>query len=309
MGRILKRVPLPVCGTALGLAALGNLLQSSSEALRLLCVAASGVLVLMFLFRCIVYPSALAEDMKNPVTASVSGTFSMTLMLLAASLKPAAGAGALYLWYGAVGLHVLLIVYFTFRFILKLKMQSVFASYYIVYVGIAVASVSAPAFGTQNIGAAAFWFGFATFLPLLVLVTVRHVKYPEIPAPARPLICIYAAPASLCAAAYVQSVSPKSLAFLMGIYILSAALFLFALVQLLKYIRQPFYPSWAAFTFPFVITATASKMTMACAAKLGSPQPWLQPVVTAETVLAAVLVLYTLCRFMAFIFLPAQPQK
>jgi exfoliative toxin A/B len=308
MGQILKRVPLPVCGVVLGLAALGNLLQSWSEGVRLLCGAAAGILLLLFLLRCLAYPAALAEDLKNPITASVSGTFSMALMLLAAYLKPVCGEAALYLWYGAIVLHALLIVFFTFRFILKLKMQGVFASYYIVYVGIAVAGVSAPAFGMQKLGAASFWFGFITFLPLLALVTVRHVKYPEIPLPARSLICIYAAPASLCTAAYVQSVTPKSLAFLMVLYALSAVLFLFALVQLLKYVRLPFFPSSAAFTFPFVITAIASKMTMACAAKLGAPQPWMQPVVMAETVLAAALVLYTLFRFLVFIF-TAQMQK
>ena len=46
---------------------------------------------------------------------------------------------------------------------------------------------------------------------------------------AKPLICIYAAPASLCVAGYVQSVTPKSLNFLMALFVLATVLYLFAL--------------------------------------------------------------------------------
>lgn len=74
-------------------------------------------------------------------------------------------------------------------------MNKVFASYFIVYVGIAVAAITAPAYGQLGIGTAAFWFGFSALVILLVLVTVRYVKFQEIPDPAKPLICIYAAPA------------------------------------------------------------------------------------------------------------------
>lgn len=50
------------------------------------------------------------------------------------------------------------------------------------------------------IGSAAFWFGFVTLILLLILVTYRYVTVKEVPDPAKPLICIYAAPTSLCIA-------------------------------------------------------------------------------------------------------------
>ena len=58
------------------------------------------------------------------------------------------------------------------------------------------------------------------------------------------------------------------------------------------------FPSYAAFTFPFVISAIASKQTMACAANMGHPMPFLQYVVLIETIIAVVLVVYTYIRFM-----------
>ena len=299
---MIQRVPIPLCGVALGLAALGNLLQSYSESVRTICGILSGLLLVLVLLKCICFPKQIAEEFKNPIMASVAGTFSMALMLLSAYLKPLLGASAVGLWYFAIFLHLALIVFFTLRFLLHLQMPKVFASYFIVYVGIAVAGVSAPAFDQLAVGTASFWFGLITFLALLVLVTIRYIRYREVPPPAQPLICIYAAPASLCVAAYIQSVTPKSFPFLMALYGIAAVLYLFGLVQAVQKLRLPFFPSYAAFTFPFVISAIASKQTMACTAKLGMPQPWLNSVVLAETVIAAVLVVYTLIRFLQFLF-------
>lgn len=286
----------------LGTAALGNLLQSYSEGVRYVCGAAAGVLLLLVLLKLILFPGAVKEDMKNPIMASVSGTFPMALMILSTYVKPFIGQGAYYIWLFAIALHVVLIVYFTVKFIAKLQMPKVFASYYIVYVGIAVAAVTAPAYEKLSIGSAAFWFGFVSLIVLLILVTVRYVKYKEVPDPAKPLICIYAAPASLCIAGYVQSVMPKSYGMLMGMFAAACILYVFALVKAIGYLRLPFFPSYASFTFPFVISAIASKQTMACVMNMGRPMPALQYVVLVETIIAVVLVAYTLVRFLDFIF-------
>lgn len=303
---LIKKIPLPVCGVALGLATLGNLLQSYSEGVRAACGVVSGLLLALFLIKCLAYPKTLADDLKNPIMASVAATFPMTLMLLAAYLKPVLGAAAQVLWFTAIALHLALIVYFTIKFILKLDLSKVFASYYIVYVGIAVAGVSAPAFGQEGVGALSFWFGLITLVLLLVLVTTRYVKEPEVPAPAVPLICIYAAPTSLCVAAYVQSVTPKSMGLLLVLYVVASVLYVFALVQAVGVLRGKFFPSWASLTFPFVISAIASKQTMACLANLGSPQAWLAPVVLVETAIAAALVLYVLVRYVMFVCAPEE---
>lgn len=291
----------------LGLAALGNLLQSYSEGIRYVCGIAAGLLLILILLKLILFPAAIKEDMKNPIMASVSGTFSMALMLLSAYVKPLIGPAAYYIWLFAIALHVVLIIYFTVKFIAKLQMPKVFASYYIVYVGIAVAAITAPAYEKLSIGSAAFWFGFVSLLVLLVLVTVRYVKYTEIPDPAKPLICIYAAPTSLCIAGYVQSVMPKSYGMLMAMFVLASVLYVFALVKAIGYFKLPFFPSYASFTFPFVISAIASKQTMACLANMERPVPALKYVVLIETIIAAVFVLYTLVRFLQFIF--AGPKK
>ena len=298
----IKKVPVPLCGVMLGLAALGNLLQSYSEEIRYVCGIFAAFLLVLVLLKLIMFPQMIKEDMKNPIMASVAGTFPMALMLLSTYVKPFIGKGAYYIWIFAIVLHVILIVYFTVKFIAKLQIPKVFASYFIVYVGIVVASVTAPAYEKTSIGTAAFWFGFVTLILLLILVTYRYVKFKEVPDPAKPLICIYAAPTSLCIAGYIQSVTPKSYGFILAMLVVATVIYIFALVKAAGYLKMSFYPSYAAFTFPFVISAIASKQTMACAANMGKPLPFLKYVVLVETVIAVILVVYTFVRYMGFLF-------
>lgn len=302
MSNVIKKVPVPLCGVMLGTAALGNLLQSYGEGIRYVCGVFAAFLLVLILLKLIMFPGMVKEDMGNPIMASTAGTFSMALMILSTYVKPFIGQAAYYIWLLAIILHIILIVYFTVKFVLKLQMPKVFASYYIVYVGIAVAAVTAPAYEKLGIGSAAFWFGFVTLILLLILVTYRYVKFPDVPNPAKPLICIYAAPTSLCIAGYVQSVMPKSYGFLMAMLVVATVIYIFALVKAVQYLQLPFFPSYAAFTFPFVISAIASKQTMACAMNMGRPLPFLQYVVLIETIIAVVLVVYVYIRFMGFIF-------
>ena len=302
MKKIIQKVPMPICGVMLGFAALGNLLQSYGENIRYACGIISAFLLVLILLKLIMFPNMIKEDLKNPIMASVAGTFPMALMLLSTYVKPFIGPLAKYIWIFAILLHVILIIYFTLKFIVKLQMPKVFASYFIIYVGIVVAAVTAPAFEELFIGAATFWFGFITLIILLVLVTIRYMKYKQIPEPAQPLICIYAAPTSLCVVGYIQSVSPKSTTFLLAMFAIATVLYVFALIKAIGYLKLKFYPSYAAFTFPFVISAIATKQTMACLANMNQPMPILQPIVLIETIIAVILVLYTFIGFMQFIF-------
>ena len=129
MNNVIKKVPIPLCGVMLGTAALGNLLQSYSEGIRYVCGVFAAFLSVLVLLKLIMFPGAVKEDMTNPIMASVSGTFPMALMILSTYVKPFIGQAAYYIWLFAIALHVVLIIYFTIKFIAKLAMPKVFASY------------------------------------------------------------------------------------------------------------------------------------------------------------------------------------
>ena len=71
----IKKVPIPLCGVMLGTAALGNLLQSYSEGIRYVCGIVAGLLLVLVLLKLCLFPGLVKEDMKNPIMASVAGTF------------------------------------------------------------------------------------------------------------------------------------------------------------------------------------------------------------------------------------------
>ena len=288
-------------GVMLGCAALGNLLSSYSSGLRYLFGAVSFLIFMLLLFKAVLYPNAVKEDLKNPIMMSVSATFPMGAMLLSVYIKPFSSTAAVIFWFLAVALHLLLILIFTYRFMRKGNMKNVYASYFIVYVGIAAAGITAPAYQMLSVGAAAFWFGFISFIALLALIGYRHIKYPEIPEPTKALFCVFTAPASLCLAAYLQSVEEKNLTFVIGLAVLSFALYVLVLAKLIPLLQLPFYPSYSAFTFPFVISAIASKQTAAYLMKQGFETSYLQPVIGIQTILAVLLVCYTLLRYSIFL--------
>lgn len=311
MKGFLKAIPLPAAGVMLGLAALGNLIQSYSEGVRLVFGALALAIWVCLVLKVIFCWPGVRKAMDDPIVASVSGTFPMATMLLAVYAKPFAGAAfAQIVWFAGILLHAALIVWFTLKFFRPFDLSKVFASYYIVYVGIVVGSLTAPAFGMESaVGVPLFWFGFVCLLALLVLVTARYVKLPVKKDPPRPIFCIYAAPISLCLAGYIQSVTPKSPVMVIGMLIASTLVYLVVLSRLPAFLQLPFYPSYAAFTFPMVITAIAAKQSMACLTKLGFAVSWLGPVVLVETVIAAVLVLYSLVRYCMAVASACQSSK
>lgn len=298
---MIKKIPLPIAGVMLGFAALGNLLQSFSESIRLVCGIISFILGLLLICKVIMYPAMIKEDMKNPIMAGVAATFPMAIMLLATYAKAFLGQGSIYIWYLGILIHLALIIYFTINFILKFNIKKVFTTYYIVYVGIAVSSVTAPAFEKTNIGTLAFWFAFISCLLLLIVVTYRYINFKDIPNPAKPLFCIYAAPVSLCLAGYIQSVQTKSLSLIIFLGSLSLIIYLIVLFKLPKLLKLPFYPSYSAFTFPFVISGIAMKMTMGYLNKIGYNVEFLKFIVLLQTIIATLLVVYTLYRYIVFL--------
>lgn len=312
----LKRVPLPLSGVALGFAALGNLLAAYNMSFKVICGVLAFIGLILITGKYLSDIEAFTTDMKNPVIASVSGTYTMALMLLAVYVKPVVPAFAIALWYIAVVLHFILMIYFTLNIVLKIKipdeMMKIAASFFIVYVGIAVASVTAPAFKNMALGQICFWIGFILYIPFFIYVSYRYIKLGNKKIEAKALACIYAAPASLCVAGYISSFEQKNISLLTGIYIFSLLMYLVGIVvaidlfgSFLKNKEFKFYPSLAGLTFPFVISAIATKQFNAVLTKADiqmSLRPVLPMLFNIELVIAIIGVIFAALCFAKHVF-------
>ena len=260
MNRFFKSIPMPIVGLILSFAALGNLLLSYGEIYRTICYVISGIIFIIATIKFISNLEGLKQDLSTPIGASVFPTYSMGIILIGAYLKQYLPTSGFCVWIIGILLHIVLIIYFTLKFVRNFKLMQVFPSWFIVYVGIGVAAVTGKAF-SQCIGQFAFIFALVCYVILLVIVSIRVFKVKQIPEPAMPTLIIYAAPGSLCLAGYLNSFDTKNMLLFWLLLMLSQAIYLIAILKLMKLLRLKFYPSYSAFTFPLIISAVALKLS------------------------------------------------
>ncbi len=309
MKGIIKKLPIPAVALLLALAATGNLVLSYGNMYRNIFGIFAAIILILILAKIIIYPKKVAEDLNNPVIASVFPALSMGIMLMATYIKPLFPSLAFGIWIIGLILHMILILYFTIKYVFNFNIKKVFPSWYIVYVGIVVGSVTAPAFEMTNVGKILFWFGFISYLILLPIILYRITKVKEISEPALPTITILAAPASLCLAGYMNSFQNKNMFILWLLLALSQFTLLCVLIQLPKLLKLPFYPSYSAFTFPLVISALSLKLTNAFLINAGKEIAILKYIVKFEELLAVIMVLYVLLRYIVFLFSKTESAK
>ena len=302
--KLLYNLPLPISGLMLAIASLGILFPqffqvfSRPEAgfvLHVLCGVFAAVLWILLVLKAVFFFPQIKAAGKNPVLASVAGTFPMTIMALAVYVFELFGEGAVLFWYAGVILHAALIGYFSLRFLKHPRLSEVYPSWLVVYVGIVLAAITAPYFNQIAVGQLCFWFGAAALVPLLPALLVRCTQMPLADS-VKPLFCIFAAPISILLAGYVQSFSADT-ALVFTLLAAETVILVLVLQKLPGLLRLPFCPGYSAFTFPFVVTATAYLLGIETLVEAGVLGTGWYAVSAAVLLLAAVLVVYVSLRY------------
>jgi len=290
------RVPIPLAGLMLGLASAGNMVSE----LRVVFGTLSLVALALLLLRLVYDARNFREELRNPAVAGIACTIPMGISILSTYIQPVVPSLAMAVWISMVALHLALMAYFTWAFMLRLDVRKVLPAYFVTYVGIAVGAVVAPVYGAFLLGQALFWLGFASYLVLLPMILYRTVVVRGIPEPLLPTAAIFAAPASLCLAGYLSSFQSREfwlVAVLFGMSLVSYAAVLFILPRLM---RLRFYPSCSAFTFPLVISAIATNSTYAYLLTEGIDLPVIRYLAWLEIALALALIVFVLVRYSVY---------
>ena len=262
--KFIRNLPLAISGLTLAILSLGKIFTDFKE----INIVIGSFLILLLLLKFILYTDDFKGELDNVVALSSFGTFSMSLMLLSTylvSLFPNFLNSVVFLiWILGVLGHILLIIVFTKRYVLdSFDITSVFATWWIVYIGITMAAITASAFNLSEYAYIFFGFGFLLMIPTFILISYRYIKFNEIDNQNKPFTCIYTALLSILTVGYVNSFSINAI-FLKSIYILACIFYIFSIYHLIKYLiieKLEFTPSFSAFTFPFVISAIASLET------------------------------------------------
>lgn len=302
MKKIVCSIPIPICCVALGFAGSGILLKSYHPLLPILCGSISFLVSLLVLSKLILVQNTIRDIFSDPVQSGAFAAFPMTGMFLSIYLSQwgAFTAGKI-LWMLAVLLHVTIILVFSLRYIRKFRIQNVHGTWFLVYIGIAASAIAAPAHNVQDLSLPLLYFAMSCLPCLLAVVSWRYLRYPEVSDGQKPLFCILAAPVSLCLCGYLQSAPAKSFCLVTAMLPFSVLLYIVAAGRLITLPHKTFYPGHAAFTFPFVISASAMKQSIVFLESRGCRfqlLPWVQ---TAETFAAVFLCVYVFVRFFWFI--------
>ena len=259
---IIRNLPTPIAGLALGSAALGNLLQPYSSSLQLLFNLLSLILIVLLTIKFVLGFDKLKKEMENPVVATVMATYPMSIMLLASFSKKYIGLLSMPVWIIGIFLDFCVVCYAIYIFIIKKRhISKIYPTWFITFVGPAVVTVTAINYNLETLGLIYFYFSYINYLVLLPFVLYRVYKYKHYKDGDYPTITVFSAPGGLLLASYMIGVTQKSNIILAILIPLTILLFIFVLIQLPYLLKRKFYPSFSAFTFPLVICAISFQKT------------------------------------------------
>ena len=259
---IIKNLPTPIAGLALGSAASGNLLQPYSSSLQLLFNLLSLIIIVLLTIKFTLGYDELKKEMENPVIATVLATYPMSIMLLASFSKKYIGLLSIPIWIIGIFLDFCVVCYAIYIFIIKKRhISKIYPTWFITFVGPAVVTVTAINYNLETLGLIYFYFSYINYLVLLPFVLYRVYKYKHYKDGDYPTITVFSAPGGLLLASYMIGVTQKSNIILAILISLTILLFIFVLIQLPYLLKRKFYPSFSAFTFPLVICAISFQKT------------------------------------------------
>ena len=258
---IIKNLPLAITGLILAILSLGKIFADFSSIFFII----GSILIFLIFLKLVLHYDIFINELNTLITLSTFGTFSMALMLFSTYLKPLflplSQSIAFGIWILGIIIHLSILIVFTKNYVIKdFDIETVFATWWIVYIGITMASITAPAHNLQQYGFIFFGVGFILMIPTLILISYRYLMFTAIDDKNKPFICIYTALFSILIVGYVNALTING-NFLSIIYIGACIFYIFAIfhaIRLLIIERLKFMPSFSAFTFPFVISAIAT---------------------------------------------------
>lgn len=263
----IKKPPLALGGLSLSLFALGNALGEYSQTIHALLGGIAFIIYLVLLSALIRHFKTYRKELQHPISASIFPTVFMQGMLLItyAVILPTNSGIVLYniskgIWWLSFISQFLYIILFSFQFLRNFKLNNVFPSWAVLYLGIGIVSLTSPSTGYYNLGKIVFWYLLTATFALLPIVFFRLYKL-GIPKTVRANIATLCAP-SLLVVAYLNAFENVNKLFLLFLIIIAQLLYFSVLYHLPNLIKDNFTPGFSALTFPLVISAVALKSSL-----------------------------------------------
>lgn len=310
MVRALNKIPLNIAVLILGIASAGNLIVSYGKIYKYIFGLLSAFLLVVLILKLITNYKEFLGDLNKPLVLGTVATVPMAIMVLLTYIHGYSKTITFVIWILAIVTMCVLFVYYTKLYLFSnFDISNMFPSTIVVYVGICVASVTAPVFKAEMLGQIIFWYSFAAFLVVTPVIAYRVLVVRGISEAVKPTIAIFVAPGFLCLAGYLSSFKTPNVFFVSAVLILSILIYLVVLFYLLtiiqinpvKFLKEKFYSSYSALTFPFVISAISLNKSVHYYSlpdvALKVPLNLLKDFALGATALAVFVVVYVVVRY------------
>jgi exfoliative toxin A/B len=304
VNRIFYATPSALAGLALGIASLGLCLENitllNGIAQPFAALLASCLLFPLFC-KFLFNPELLKQDLQHPVRAGLSPIIAMATMVIANNIS--IDYMQLGQWICAVALifHFGLLVFFIYYRIKNFQFSQISPSWFIPPIGPVLAVLMFPGGLHPFLAKWLVYFALVAYLVLLPVVLYRLLFCVMSSDNEKPIVVILATPASLLLLGYLSTtIQPNYVLFclLVGVSILMTGIAYLALIKLL---RLPFTPAYAAFTFPLVVGAVALfEVTHFLSEHEVNPQVvnLSETLAYGELSIATLMIIYVSCRYL-----------
>lgn len=255
----------------------------------------------------ILYPAQLWNDLSHPTIGSVVPTLAMSLMLISHILLPLNRILACSIWLMAILLHVSFFCIFCFHRMKNIDLNHMVPSWFIPPIGIVVACISVPSSYFLTLAHIILLFGMVAYAIMLPTMLYRLCLKDSVEDARKPTLAILAAPASLTLAGYLSLTQHPNALIVLVLFSIALLMTLSVYLMLLHLLKLGFSPAYSAFTFPLVISATATyKMSqwLQTTVLLGNYSTLFFLISFFEGVIATVVIIYVFQHYMRHILVP-----
>ena len=298
---------MAVSGLALAFASMGNLLAHYGVVVYYVCGAVSFALLCLWFLKLGFDTAQVKEELKNPIVLSIMPTVTLPIMLLCVYVKPYVGEAVVAVWWAANIAHFIIIFAFFKRFVFRMKIETVFPSWLICFVAILASSLTCTEMDARLFGQVTFYIGFALLFVAFPIVVYRQIKLRPLPEPARPTIAVFTAPMNFTIVGYFTAFEQPDASFVYVMLSVAVGIYIAVSVKMVSLVRGRFYPTFAAFTFPYIISAISFRMSNAFLESAG--YGFFAPVAAVSEWIAVGLVAYVMVRYVMYFVSPFSTKR
>lgn len=300
----LENYPIGICGTILGLVTVSNAWAINKVTfLKPISIALAIIIIGLMAIRLVIFPTKIANELKNPVAGSFYPTIDMSLFLIASFIQPNSPKLASALWLFAAILHFGLIISYTFFRLKNRNFSEVIPSWFVVYVGLITGSLASKGMGYDKLAKFMVIFGTTSFL-LLWPVMLYKIFTNKVDKDKIATCAIIAAPGSLALAGVIDLFKGANIYFVMFLGFASIVNVLIVYFFAFKLSIYKFKPNFATFTFPLAVSALAiyKFSNFLAVQNLATASSIIKIVGYIEIVIATTIILFILINFIMMFF-------